>query len=445
MTTPPTHPFIIAPNRTLLTLTVPVIGSLIAEPLTGMVDTAFVAALGAAPLAALGVGTVALSSAFWVFNFLQVGTQTEIAQALGRGEQQQAARLNGLALVLSVLLSLLVMALALPLLGPMAAALGAEGAVQRDAVLYMQVRVFGTPAILAMITCFGVLRGMQDMQTPLVVAVAVNVLNIALDALLVFGAGPIPALGIAGAALASVLSQWLGALWVVVLVLRRLGLPDRVRLSDAYRLLHIGGDMFLRTGLLILFLLLTTRVATLGGAETGAAHQVIRQVWLFTGLLLDAFAITGQSLVAYFVGAGWLAQARRVAFVVCAWSVGTGTLLALLMLAGQAGVIRLFVPPAAVEMFVPAWLVAVVVQLSNALAFATDGIHWGTGDFAFLRNVMFLSTLVGGVALLLIDPAAPAALTLIWLATLGWSVIRAVLGVARIWPGIGNSPLRDRR
>ena len=55
------HPFLVRPHRTLLGLMLPVLLSLVAEPLTGLVDTAFIARLGAAPLAALGVGTMALS------------------------------------------------------------------------------------------------------------------------------------------------------------------------------------------------------------------------------------------------------------------------------------------------------------------------------------------------------------------------------------------------
>jgi hypothetical protein len=74
----------------------PVLLSLVAEPITGLVDTAFIARLGAAPLAALGVGTMALSSIFWIFNFLGIGTQTEISFALGRQDQSQAARMGSL-------------------------------------------------------------------------------------------------------------------------------------------------------------------------------------------------------------------------------------------------------------------------------------------------------------------------------------------------------------
>ncbi|MGA1495224.1 MAG: MATE family efflux transporter, partial [Rhodothermales bacterium] len=80
------HPFEKAPRRTLFRLSVPVLFSLVAEPITGLVDTAFVSRLGAVELAALGVGTMALSSVFWIFNFLGVATQTDVAQADGRGQ-----------------------------------------------------------------------------------------------------------------------------------------------------------------------------------------------------------------------------------------------------------------------------------------------------------------------------------------------------------------------
>jgi len=78
------HPFEDRPNKTLLTLAIPVLFSMVAEPLTGLVDTAFVARLGPEPLSSLGIGTMVFSSVFWVFGFLGVGTQTEVSQALGK-------------------------------------------------------------------------------------------------------------------------------------------------------------------------------------------------------------------------------------------------------------------------------------------------------------------------------------------------------------------------
>jgi MATE family multidrug resistance protein len=210
--------------------------------------------------------------------------------------------------------------------------------------------------------------------------------------------------------------------------------------------MQVGGDLFVRTGLLILFLLLGTRTATRFGADTGALHQVIRQVWVFTNFFLDAFAIAGQSLVAYFIGAGHSTDARRVAGYVCVWSGGVGALLAVVMIGATELVAAAFVPSVARALFRPAWFTAAVIQPVSALSFATDGIHWGTGDFRFLRNVVALATLIGASALVLLDVFQPVwTLTGIWAATGVWVGIRALFGMLRIWPGTGESPLNRRR
>ncbi|RMF60374.1 MAG: MATE family efflux transporter, partial [Bacteroidetes bacterium] len=116
LNTPP-HPFTRRPHRTLIGLSAPVLFSLVAEPVTGLVDTAFVARLGAPPLAALGVGTMVLSSVFWIFNFLGVGTQTEVAQAHGRGDTTHARRMNGLALALAAVFGGMLLLAGYPLSG----------------------------------------------------------------------------------------------------------------------------------------------------------------------------------------------------------------------------------------------------------------------------------------------------------------------------------------
>jgi MATE family multidrug resistance protein len=435
------HPFLEYPHGTLLALTFPVLLSLIAEPVTGLVDTAFVARLGSVPLAALGVGAIALSSVFWIFNFLGIGSQTEVAQAMGRQNPERAAGIAALAFLLSGFFGAVLALSGFFSSGSIASAMGASGEMRELAVEYLKIRWLGAPAVLATLTAFGVLRGLQDMKTPLWVAAAVNLLNIGLDAGLIFGLGPFPELGIAGAALASTISQWLGAVWAVLAVFRKVGMPERLRVRGVWLLMRIGGDLFVRTGLLTLFLLLATRTATRIGAETGAAHQAIRQVWIFTALFLDAFALTGQSLVGYFLGARSLEQARRVARVVCIWSLGCGVALGMGMWVGRDLLAELLVPAPAMVVFFPAWNVAALFQPLNALSFATDGIHWGTGDFRFLRNAVMAATSVGIGGLFLLNVEDPGALTWVWVVTGVWIFIRASFGICRIWPGLGNSPL----
>lgn len=440
------------PHATLVGLSIPVLFSLIAEPLTGLVDTAFVARLGAVPLAALGVGTTVLSAIFWAFNFLGIGTQTDVARWDGATLRTERDATMLQALIVAAGLGTVAALVLWPLTPFLVGLLGARGPMATSAELYTQIRWFGAPAIVITIAGFGALRGLRRMREPLYVALALNAVNIALDASL------IPRYGIAGAAWATVAAQWLGAAAVVWLALRQISgawqaaAPSESPLRRALsarrlgRLFRAGRDIVLRTASLTLFIVLATREATRLGADQGAVHQAVRQFWIFTALFLDAFAISGQSLVAFVSGsasgpapasasAPALAAVRRVARVVLLWSGGVGTALALVMWLGAGPIGRLLVPTDALWLFPLAWVPALFFQPLNALAFGTDGILWGTSDFAYLRNVTLTATAVGLVLMYGLLWAGELDLAAIWLVTGAWIAVRAVLGILRIWPG----------
>lgn len=121
---------------------------------------------------------------------------------------------------------------------------------------------------------------------------------------------------------------------------------------------------------------------------------------------------------------------------------GAGIALMIVMLASSSSIAAAFLPVEVHAMFNAAWLAYALAQPANALAFVTDGIHWGTSDYRFLRNAMILSTTTGLIALYGIAPEGPDALTVIWIITAGWITIRTVFGMMRIWPGFGASPLK---
>jgi MATE family multidrug resistance protein len=436
-----THPFLARPHRTLLALSAPVMVSLAAEPLTALVDTAFVARLGPAPLAALGVATTLLSSVLWAFNFLSIGTQTELARAHGAGEEQHGRRVASLALALGAMVGVALALLAWPLAPAAVRLMGLDETGVAAGAGYLRVRLLGAPAVLLTVAASGALRGRQNMRTPLVIALVVNALNLVLDPLLIFGLGPFPRLELVGAAWASSFSQWLGAALAVLAVSRRIGLTGQQVWRDAGHLFTIGLDLFLRTGALLLFLALATRAANRLGVEAGAAHQAVRQFWVFTAFLLDAYGVAAQSLVGYFLAAGQRPAARRVAGIACLWGLGTGAVLAAGMLLLTGPVTKLLVPESARLVFLGAWWVAALFQPLNSLSFVTDGIHWGTSDYRFLRNALGVATATGALLLFLLEGHAGFSLTDVWLITGIWIAVRAGFGVARIWPGFGAAPL----
>ena len=429
----------------MLALSFPVLLSMIAEPITGLVDTAFVASLGSVALAALGVGTTSLSSLFWIFNFLGIGAQTEVAQADGKGNPEKAGGIASLAFTLAMGFGLVLILLLIPSSYWLASLLGASGEVQAEAVSYMQIRLYGAPAVLLMLVTFGVLRGLQDMRSPLWIAIGVNLLNVLLDWMFIFGNGPVPVMGVAGSALASTISQWLGALAGVAIVAIKLELSLSFTYRDVKRLLSVGGDLFIRTGLLTFFLAFTTRAANRLGADAGAAHQAIRQVYGFTSLALDAYASTVQSLVGYFIGRSEMDWVKRVVRVGTSWSLWTGFALGALMWLGRGTVVSFLIPETAIRIFLPAWAVSAISQPVSSLAFLTDGVHWGTGDYRYLRNAMILAAIVGFGGILLLDLAKNQSLYWVWIVVGVWVSTWALFGVLRIWPGIGNSVFREKK
>lgn len=437
-----THAFETRPHRTLLSLSLPVMLSLVVQPLAGVVDTAFVERLGAASSAALGAATALLAGFLWVFNFLGVGTQTEVAHAIGEGRGEATREVASLALIVAGGLGLAA-ALAFSLaISPAMHWMSDDPSTVRQAATYSRILLFGFPASLALIAAFGALRGLQDMRTPMWIAVGMTAMNVALDAVLIFGWGPIPAFGIAGAAWATVSSQFAAAGWAIFAIARRVGWTWRVKLSHARGLLVVGRDLALRTAALLLFMTLSTRAALHISTSAGAAHQAIRQMWMLLAFLLDAYASVAQSLIAYFLGAGQLATARRVARVSMTWALVTGALVAVLMIAIEPAVARLLVPAEALDLFGSSWPILALTQPLNAVSFVTDGIHWGTKDYRYLRNAMGFATAVGVALLLCVDPASPRALEAIWYVSALWIAIRALLGWLRVWPGIGRAPLQ---
>jgi MATE family multidrug resistance protein len=333
-------------------------------------------------------------------------------------------------------------ALVWPWTGDLVAFMGADAAMAADARAYLGIRLLAAPAVLATLAAFGVLRGLRHMRTPLAIALGLNAMNVVLDAVLIFGLGPVPALGLPGAAWATVASQWFGAAWALLAARAAMGGSASVRPSSVGKLLVVGRDLVARTGLLLLFLLLATRVATRIGPEAGAAQQAVRQAWMLAAFLLDAFAASAQSLIGFHLGAGARDVARRVARVACGWGVAAGGVLGLVLWLSEAGVAWLLVPSGATASFAAVWWVAVVAQPLAALSFVTDGIHWGTGDYRYLRNAMLLATGLGALLLWGIDVRAEDAFVRVWIVTDLWIVVRALFGVLRVWPGIGRAPLR---
>ncbi|QHC72300.1 MATE family efflux transporter [Rathayibacter sp. VKM Ac-2805] len=415
-------------DRSILRLAVPALGSLVAEPLFLLTDSALVGHLGAVPLAGLALGGTVLQTIVGLMVFLAYSTTPRVGRALGEGDERRAvaAGIDGgwLALLLGAGIAV-VGALTAP---AVVALFGAEPAVSEAGVRYLAVSMAGIPAMLGVFALTGLLRGFQDTRTPLVIAAGGFALNAALNAVLIYPAG----LGITGSALGTVIAQWamLAAYAGVALRLaRRVGAPLRPHLAGLASSAGSGGWMLLRTASLRAAILLAVATATSLGAEELGAFQVAMTLFSTVAFALDAVAIAAQALLGRLLGAGETEQAGVVTKRCVTWGIGAGAVLGALV-TGLSGVLPyVFSSDPEVLRLLPAAIA--VVGLTAPLGgyvFVLDGVLIGAGDGRYLA-LSGLANLAAFVPLALLAPAAPAEwrLLALWLAfAVGFLGARAV-------------------
>lgn len=413
--------------KEILALAVPALGALAIDPLVSLVDTAFVGRLGPVPLGALGVNVSVFSLAFVVFNFLAYGTTPLVSDALARGHREEAARTVLQALTLAVLLGLTGASLLVVLAEPIAAAMGADGELLAPTLTYLRIRALAAPAMLLVTAGHGAFRGYGDTRTPLLVTIVLNLVNLVLDPILIFGLG----WGIAGAAWGTVAAQWTGALAFLALVGRlgvRLAVP---RPTELLPLLRVGSILSLRTFALIGSLTVATAVATRFGAGVVAAHHVTHQVWSFLALVVDALAIAGQILVARHLASGDRGALRAVAHRLLGAGVLLGTVLGVLLWLGRRVVPLLLTDEVAVLALVDrVWPIVAILQPINAAVFVWDGIFLGAKQFRFTA----WSMVVAGLA----TCAVLAAVLVLDLGLVGvWAALVVLMSVRSVLLGWG--------
>ncbi|MCF6509634.1 MATE family efflux transporter [Blastococcus sp. MG754426] len=392
-------------------LAAPALVVLAAEPLYLLVDTAVVGNLGTVALGGLAVGGGLLAWAAALLNFLAYGTTARAARRAGAGDRAGAVEEGVQATWLALGLGVLVLALFQVLAGPLTRALaGGAGPVAEAGEGWLRVASLGAPLLLVSLAGNGWLRGVQELQRPVRYVVAGSLLSLVLCPLLVHPAG----LGLVGSAWANVAGQALTAALFVRALLRE-GAGWAARPRAIVRQLVIGRDLLLRAAVLQLSFLVAAGVAARAGTAALGAHQIALQLFFFLALVLDAYAIAAQTLVGHALGAGRPAEARATARRVVLWGLGTGCLVAAVLLALRDVLPPLFTDdPAVLAQAAVVWWFLACFQPLAGVVFALDGVLMGAGDVGYLRTVTIAAALVGFLPLSLLAGPLDLGLAGIW-------------------------------
>ncbi|MCY7396802.1 MAG: MATE family efflux transporter [Nocardioides sp.] len=405
-----------AQDREILRLAVPAFLALVAEPLFLLSDAAIVGHLGTTELAGLGIAAVVLQSVVGLCVFLAYGTTAGVARRLGAGDVRGALAQGVDGLWLAVVIGTMATGAGLLLTEPLVGLFGASDPVTAQATTYLRVAVLGITPLLLMLAATGVLRGLQDTRTPLVVAVAGNLANIVLNLVLVYGLD----LGIGGSALGSVIAQVASAAGltaVVVRAARREGSPLSPDLAGIRTAARVGVPLLVRTLTLRTALLVTAYAVARGAAGADltvdlATHQLAMTLWGFLAFVLDAVAIAAQAITGRLLGAGDVSGTRAATRRMVQWGLVSGVVTGL-ALAGLSPVLGgLFVTDDRVQqLLVPVLLVIAVTQPLAGVVFVLDGVLIGAGDGRYLAWGGLVALLVHAPLVLL---ASSRGLVTIW-------------------------------
>jgi putative MATE family efflux protein len=401
-------------SPSVLSLAAPALVVLAAEPLYLLVDTAVVGHLGAVALGGLAIGGGLLAWSAALLNFLAYGTTARAARRAGAGDRAGAVTEGVQATWLALGLGLAVLVFFQLLAGPLTRLLaGGPGEVATAGEGWLRIGSLGAPLLLVSLAGNGWLRGVQELRRPMRYVLAGSLVSLVLCPLLVHPVG----LGLVGSAIANVAGQAVTA-GLFLRAMARERMSWRPRPAAMRTQLVIGRDLLLRAAVLQLSFLVAAGVAARAGTAELGAHQIALQLFFFLALVLDAYAIAAQTLVGHALGANHPEEARATARRVSLWGLGTGLLVAAVLLALRPVLLPLFTsdPAVVAEAEVVWWFLAAMQPLAGVV-FALDGVLMGAGDVGYLRTVTIGSAVLGFLPLSLL--AGP----------LGW-------GLAGIWTGL---------
>lgn len=395
-------------HRRVLRLAVPIVLSNATVPILGAVDVGVVGQMGeAAPIGAVGLGAIILSSVYWIFGFLRMGTVGLVGQAAGAGDHAEVSAWLTRALAVALAGGAFLIVLQ-PLIfwGALQLAPASEE-VESLARQYLTIRIWTAPAAIAVYALTGWLVAMERTAGVFWVQLVMNGVNILLDLLFVL----VFDWGVPGVAIATVIAEVAGAalgLWFCRSAFRRPDWRDWSRIFDRAKLIRmalLNTDILLRSAMLMVIFTSFVFLGARFGDVTLAANEVLIQFMYIASYAMDGFAFAAETLIARAVGRRDMSRLRRSVWVTCFWGLVVSCVCCGAFTLSGGWIIDLMAKDPEVQTAARDFLpYMVVMPLVGCAAFMLDGIFIGATRSRDMRNMMALSFLIYWLAVFLLLP-----------------------------------------
>ncbi|BFM07114.1 MATE family efflux transporter [Halioxenophilus aromaticivorans] len=434
-------PFIIQ----LLWLAIPIAIGIMVQTSYHIINAFWVGKLGAEALAVVSLSFPIQLVLIAVASGLSLATSILIAQRHGAGNHYEINLLAGQSLTGLTLLAVALTALGLLFAPTIVHWLGTDAKLQTGSVLYFRTTLLGTAFVYLNLTYQSILRGLGEAKAPLFIIIPSVVVNALLDPILIFGAGPIPALGVQGAAYATVITQALSALAGVWLLLRprfgfNIGAAQlRLNLNRQKQILRVGLPASIEQSMGAVTVAVVTALASQYGVVTLASYGVVFRVLSFCLIPGVGVSMAISILVGRHLGAGENSRVGKMAVKTAAFN--------FCQLAALGSAVFYYAQPIA-EVFAPndtklqqyATLVLQIVAVSmpfTSIQMAFNGAFRGAGDTLGAMFISLTSVWIYQIPLsLVLSYYTPLADFGLWWATTASAMLIGITAV--IYFRIGN-------
>ena len=392
-------------NSQILRLAIPSILANITIPLVGVVDTAIVGHIANATyIGGIAIGTMLFDLLYWNFGFLRVGTSGMTAQAYGRGDRVECARLLGQSVSIALIGAILLWVIQWLFVTAVLAIVPCSAEVASFAREYFCVRIWAAPATLSLMAFKGWFIGMQDTVSPMITDIVVNVVNMVVSYILAV----YTPMGAMGVAYGTVVAQLTGLLLALILCLVKYRiivqevwkiLSDKaIRLlggKEMKRFMSLNGNLFIRSLCFMVVYVGFTSLASKYGDVELAVSTIMMKLFMLFSYFVDGFAYAGEALVGKEFGyrksdiGNRVSSISRVVRLLFAWSLGVGVLFTIIFAVWSGDFYRAMTSDTTVLSRLAdytGWLIA--MPIVSTLAFMWDGVYAGATAGKQIRNAM---------------------------------------------------------
>ena len=392
------HKFFIV-NRSILKLAIPNIISNITVPLLGLVDMMLMGHRSSPVyIGAIALGGTIFSVLYSFFSFLRAGTTGFTAQSLGAKDFSEISYSLYRSATIAVLAFIFIICIQEPIARISMVLLDGSDEVKSLAITYFYIRIWAAPANMLLYCLNGWFIGMQNTKIPMIIAIAINVLNIVFSVFFVL----IMNQDVAGVALGTVIAQYCGLATALVFLfikyrhfLIKVDIHILLDINKIKRFFKVNTDLMIRSILLVLTIAFFTNQSARLGDNILSVNMILLQFFYIFSYFTDGFAYAGEALVGKFIGSRDSESLNSVVKHLFKWGMIISIPFSILYAIFPTTFVRIISDnPIIISEVRPYYIYMVIIPVITFAAFLWDGIYIGATASKAIRNTMIISSII---------------------------------------------------